>query len=64
MDAGPVRRRRTQARLCLPAATGVAAGVGRFWVEDEIIEELVTKAPAGTRFVFVRMSGDDEEAAR
>jgi len=34
------------------------------WVGDEIIEELVTKAPAGSRFVFVMMGGDDEEAGR
>jgi hypothetical protein len=34
------------------------------WLSDEVIEELVTKAPAGTRFIFQQMGGDDETAAK
>ncbi len=32
------------------------------WVADDVIEQLVTRAPAGTRFIFVKMGGDDDEA--
>ncbi len=34
------------------------------WVSDEVIEQLVTRAPAGTRFIFVRMGGEVDEAVR
>jgi len=34
------------------------------WVADDVTETLVTRAAAGTRFIFVKMGGDDDEAAR
>lgn len=34
------------------------------WVSDEVIEQLITRAPAGTRFIFVRMGGEEDEAIR
>ncbi len=34
------------------------------WVSDEVIEQLVTRAPAGTRFIFVKMGGEVDEAVR
>jgi hypothetical protein len=34
------------------------------WLSDEVIEELVTRAPAGTRFIFQQMGGDDASAAK
>ena len=34
------------------------------WVDDEVTEALVTRAPAGTRFIFVNMGADEDEAAR
>ena len=34
------------------------------WVADDVIEQLVKQAPAGTRFVFVRMGGDDDDVAQ
>ncbi len=32
------------------------------WISDEALEQLVTRAPAGTRFVFVHSGPDDETA--
>ena len=34
------------------------------WVADDVIEQLVTQAPPGTRFTFKRMGGNDDDAAR
>ena len=34
------------------------------WITDDEIEQLVTQAPAGTRFIFQQMGPDDEFAAR
>ncbi len=34
------------------------------WLTDETIEQLLARAPVGTRFIFVQMGGDDALAAR
>ena len=34
------------------------------WMEDAVIEHLLAQAPAGTRFLFVKMGGDDDDASR
>jgi len=33
------------------------------WLSDETIEQLITQAPAGTRFIFLQMGPDDETGA-
>ena len=33
------------------------------WVPEDIMEQLITQAPAGTRFIFTNMNADDEAAA-
>jgi len=34
------------------------------WLDDDAIGQLFARAPAGTRFVFVQMGGDDDAAAQ
>ena len=34
------------------------------WIPDNVTEQLITLAPAGTRFIFIRMGGEADEAAR
>lgn len=34
------------------------------WIPDEVLAQLIERAPAGTRFIFVRMGGEENEAAR
>ncbi|MFH1021142.1 MAG: uroporphyrinogen decarboxylase family protein [Pseudomonadota bacterium] len=34
------------------------------WLSEETVEQLVARAPAGTRFIFVQLGPDDEAGAR